>query len=98
MHVLWEKLTAVRLHRNVASGGGADRHVPPQEHSLRWRRGLRTAVYESILWEREDRCASPRRTAAPTYQRGGEGGFGGANGVEGGRGEGGLGNIWPKGG
>ena len=47
-----------------------------------------TAVYESVLWERED-----RRTAAPTYRRGGEGGFGGANGVEGDRGEGGLGNI-----
>ena len=24
MHVPWEKLTAVRLHTNIASGGGAD--------------------------------------------------------------------------
>ena len=41
------------------------------------------AVYKSVLWEREDRHASPQQTAAPTYRRGGEGGFGGANGVEG---------------
>ena len=41
------------------------------------------AVYEIVLWERED-----RRTAAPTYRHGGEGGFGRANGVEGDRGRG----------
>ena len=59
------------------------------------------AVYESVLWEREDRRASPRRTAAPTYRRGGEGGFGGANGVDGDREEEVLGILlasWPKGG
>ena len=84
MRVPWEKLNAVRLHTNVASGGGADRRAPPQERSQR------TAVYESVLWEREDRRASPRQTAAPTYRHGGEGGFGGANGVEG---DWGLGNI-----
>ena len=52
-----------------------------------------TVVYESVLWEREDHRASPRRTAAPTYRCGGEGGFGRANGVEGDGREGGLGNI-----
>ena len=59
------------------------------------------AVYESVLWEREDLRASPRRTAASTYQRGGEGGFGGVNGVEGDKGEGVWGILlasWPKGG
>ena len=88
MRVLWEKLTAVRLHPNVANGGGADRRAPPQERSQR------TAVYESVLWERED-----HRTTVPTYRRGGEGGFGRANGVEGDRGVWGiLLASWPKGG
>ena len=50
-------------------------------------------VYESVLWERENRRASPRRTTALMYRCGREGGFGGANGVEGDRGEGALGNI-----
>ena len=54
------------------------------------------AVYESVLWEKED-----RRTAAPTYRHSGEGGFGGVNGVEGDKGEGVWGILlasWPKGG
>ena len=38
MRVPWEKLTAVRLHTNVASGGGADRREPPEERHQWWRR------------------------------------------------------------
>ena len=96
-----EKLTDVRLHTNIASGGSADRHASPQERRQRWRRGSRTTTYESVLWEREDRRASPRQTAAPTYRHGGEGGFGRANGVEADGGEGVWGILlasWPKGG
>jgi len=39
MRVPWEKLTIVRLHTNVASGGGAHRRVSPQERRQQWRRG-----------------------------------------------------------